>query len=93
MSVPVADIEKLMELMSRHEIDELSWSGMVAVSNSVGSMNVDPVTVTLRKSRHRPPAAQLAEPDLAKHLEPLPNEPWNAIPQEDVDNWAEKAGV
>lgn len=26
---------------------------------------------------------------LDKHLEPLPNEPWNAIPQGVADRWAE----
>ncbi len=75
--VDLEAVEKLMELMGRHEIDR------VAVGD-----------IMLMKTRHRPAAVQVPDDAsaLAKHLEPLPNEPWNAIPQEEVDNWAEKAG-
>jgi hypothetical protein len=65
-----------MELMGRYDIDELSFAG-----------------ITIKKSRHKmvaivPPADDRAT--MAQHLAPLPNEPWNDIPQEQVDDWAEK---
>ena len=43
---------------------------------------------TLRKSRHRRALAP-ADTALAKHLEPLPDEPWASVPQIVADSWAE----
>jgi hypothetical protein len=69
-------LEKVMDLMSRYEVDEVSAVGF-----------------HIKKSRHKP-ATILAPLDekvaIDRHMATLPNEPWNAIPQEEVDTWAEK---
>lgn len=69
----LAAIEELMILMAKHEIDELSCDFL-----------------NLKKSRHKPARPQLTEKELLdQHLKPLPDEPWNQIPQEEADTWAQ----
>jgi hypothetical protein len=39
---------------------------------------------------HKPaPVADVVRKALEEHTAPLPDEPWNAIPQDAVDQWAE----
>ena len=74
MSIDPSAIEAVAKLMCEYELDEYASPEF-----------------TLRKSRHRSasPAAAVEQMALAKHLEPLPDEPWMSVPAEAVDAWAE----
>lgn len=74
--IDLAGLEKLMGLMRDYEVDEVTWQDF-----------------TVKKSRHRPATIVVPAEDnvtLAQHLAPSPNEPWNAVPQGEVDEWAVK---
>ena len=73
-------IEKLMDLMGRYEVDELSCDGVTLKK----SRHRAPTLVPLR--------ADGEFPDLRKHLEPDTNEPWNDIPPDEVSRWALNGG-
>jgi len=88
--VDVAKIGQLMELMERHGVDELVWEGVEVTEAKEGWTATNPGTIRLKKSRHGQAALPAsAEKALAAHLAPLPDAPWDAVPQETVDAWAE----
>lgn len=65
-------IEKLMSLMDQYKIDEVS---------------VD--FVCIKKVKHSFPIPKLTEEQiLAKHLAPLPQEPWESIPDSALNSFS-----
>jgi hypothetical protein len=45
--------------------------------------------LVLKRSAHRPTVAMDLQKVMEEHTKPLPEAPWDAIPQEAVDAWAE----
>ena len=69
----VNEIEAVAKLMAQYELDEYASERF-----------------TLKKSRHPAPArpGPTDQALLKLHIEPLPNEPWEAVSQEVADTWA-----
>jgi hypothetical protein len=70
----LSQVEAVMLLMAQYEVDEFASEHFTLKKSR---------HVTARKSVELDPALALE-----KHLAPLPNEPWNSLPQEEVDKWA-----
>ena len=70
-----SNVKTIADLMVQYDLDEYSSEYF-----------------TLKKSRHKPARPEPTDQELLKqHLTALPAEPWNAIPQDEADKWAERA--
>ena len=74
----LADIEAVMQLCVKHDCEEYS-SEHFTIKRKAGRAGV----------KAEPTAAMLLE----KHLAPLPDAPWDSVPQETADKWVEKVST
>jgi len=77
IATQIANVEKLMKLMKKYQIEELS----------VDFINLKR-PLPEHKERVKRPYKKKHVPTLDKHLQPLPNEPWNDIPDSVIDQWS-----
>lgn len=77
LNLSIAAIEKLMQLMEKYGVEDLSAD-----------------FVHLKRPKAPPPKLQPSDAEvLAKHMAPLPQEPWESVSPAAVEAWSKTGKV
>lgn len=78
IGLQLQNIERLMRLMKKYKIDELS---------------VDYINLKRNPTQVDKPIRKRKKPDLSNHVQSIPDEPWNDITDEHLNQWSQNGKV
>ena len=78
MLLDLEKLEQCLKLMAKYGCEELQCNEFTAKR---------PPPTKVRKPYTRKAKAPTPQEILDKHMEPLPNEPWNSVSDKDMEAW------